>query len=265
MTYETIIVERREGRVGVIKLNRPKERNALNARLVADIVNALHELDDDPQVHVIVIMSNVPGVFSAGRDLAEGSSALAADIIQQREISSGPPQIWLTLQSVRKVVIAAVSGYALAGGCGLANSCDLVVAAEDAIFGLPEINVGLFPMTVAPGMRRSIIGLKKCFELFFTGDRIDAQEAERIGLVNKVVPADKLEKSAMELAQKIASKSPTTAQIGKQFFYTMLDMEYTKAVKYATEVVSILANSEDGKEGQTAFLEKRAPQWRKLA
>ena len=263
MSYETILVERR-GTIGIIKLNRPQQRNALGAQLIDDVIKALHDFDDAPEVHVIVIMSNLPRVFSAGRDLAEGSSALAADVMKQREISSGPLRLWLTLRSLKKVVIAAVNGYALAGGTGLATCCDLVVAAEDAVFGLPEINVGLFPMTIAPTMARNIASLKKCLELFLTGDRFSAQEAASIGLVNKVVPSDKLEEATMELAEKIASKSPTTLQMGKQFFYTMLDMEYTQAIKYAHEVISILAVSEDGIEGQKAFIEIREPQWKKL-
>ena len=263
MNYETILVERREN-IGIIKLNRPRQRNALSAQLIDDILKALHELDDDPQVHVIVMTSNVPGVFCAGRDLAEGSATLAADIIKQREISSKPPQLWLTIQSLRKVVIGAVSGHALGGGCGLAACCDLVIAAEDAIFGLTEIHVGLWPMTITQAMKRNIFSLKKCFELFLTGDRFNAQEAEKKGLVNKVVPPDKLEESIMELAHKIASKSPTTVQIGKKSFYTMLDMNYTEALDYATEMLSILAVTDDGREGPIAFLEKRTPQWKSL-
>jgi len=181
MSYETILIERR-GTIGIIRLNRPQQRNALGAQLVDDVIKALHDFDDAPEVHVIVIMSNLPRVFSAGRDLAEGSAT----------------------------------------------------------------------------------SLKKCLELFVTGDRFSAQEAESMGLVNKVVPPDKLEESTMELAQKIASKSPATLQLGKQFFYNMLDMEYAQATKYATEVISIVALSEDGQEGQRAFIEKREPQWKKL-
>ncbi|GAI94096.1 unnamed protein product, partial [marine sediment metagenome] len=165
---------------------------------------------------------------------------------------------------MKKIVIAAVNGYALAGGTGFAVCCDLVIAAEDAVFGLLEINVGLFPMTIAPAMVRNVTSLKKCLELFVTGDRFSAQEAESMGLVNKVVPPDKLEEATMELARKIASKSPTTLQIGKQFFYNMLDMEYTQATKYAAEMISIVAVSEDGQEGQRAFIEKREPRWKKL-
>lgn len=260
MSYETILVER-GGTIGIVKLNRPQQRNALGTQLTNDIIKALHDFDNDPEVHVIVIMSNLPRVFSAGRDLAEGS---VTDVIKQRETSSGPAHLWLTLRSLKKIVIAAVNGYALAGGTGLAVCCDLVIAAEDAVFGLPEINVGLFPMTIAPAMVRNVTSLKKCLELFVTGDRFGAQEAESIGLVNKVVPPDKLEEATLELARKIASKSPTTLQLGKQFFYNMLDMEYTQATKYAAEMISIVAISEDGQEGQRAFIEKREPQWKKL-
>ena len=260
MNYETILVERRET-IGIIKLNRPQQRNALGAQLVHDFIKALHDFDDDTEVHVIVIMSNLPRVFSAGRDLAEGS---VTDIIKQRESSGNAAQLWLTLRSLKKFVIAAVNGYALAGGTGIAVCCDLVIAAEDAIFGLPEINVGLFPMTIAPTMVRNVTSLKKCLELFVTGDRFSAQEAESIGLVNKVVPPDKLEEATLELAQKIASKSPTTLQLGKQFFYNMLDMEYIQATKYAAEMISIVAISDDGQEGQRAFIEKREPQWKRL-
>jgi len=263
MNYETILLGRREN-VGVIKLNYPQKRNALGSQLIGELIEGLQELDRDPEVYVIVLMSNVPGVFCAGRDLAEGSSTSPSDMVKQREFSDRPAQLWSTLRSLHKVVICAVNGYALAAGCGLAVSCDLVIAAENATFGLPEIHVGLFPGTIAPAMIRNIKSLKKCFELFVTGDRFNAQEAERIGIINRVVPADKVEDAAMELAGKIASKSPTITGIGKEFFYTLLDMEYNRAVSYAKEVISIMAVSEDGIEGQRAFVEKRKPQWKKL-
>ncbi len=262
MNYASILLERREN-IGIVKLNHPRNRNALGSRLINELIEGLQQLDHDPGVNVIVLTSNVPGVFCAGRDLSEGSST-PPDIIGQREFSSKPAQLWSTLRSLRKVVICAVNGYALAGGCGLAVSCDLVVAAEDATFGLPEINVGLFPATIGPAMVRNISSLKRCFELFLTGDRFSAEEAQSIGMINKVVPAGKLEEAAMALAGKIASKSPTIAGMGKEFFYTILDMDYDTAVRYGRELVSIMAVSEDGIEGQKAFVEKRKPQWKKL-
>ncbi|MFC1976824.1 enoyl-CoA hydratase/isomerase family protein [Chloroflexota bacterium] len=263
MNYETILVERKDA-IGIIKLNRPERRNALNAQLIDDVVKALHEFDADPEVHVIVIMSTHPKVFCAGRDLAEGSSELAIDIIKQREISNGPARLFLAIRSLNKVVIAGVNGFALAGGTGLAIWCDLTVAAEDAIFGFPEANIGLFPSVVAPALGYNTASVKKCLELILTGDRMDAQEAERLGLVNKVVPPDRLEEATIELAQNIASKSPATLQVVKKTFYNMLNMEYTQATKYGTEITAMLAVSEDGIEGQRAFLEKRQPQWKKL-
>ncbi len=263
MSYETILVERRDA-VGIIKLNRPEKRNALNAQLINDVVKALNEFDADPEVQVIVIMSTHPKVFCAGRDLDEGSPGMATDIIKQREISSGPPRLFLAIRSLKKVVIAGVNGYALAGGTGLAVWCDLTVAAEDAIFGFPETNVGLFPSVVVPVLGYNTASVKKCLELILTGDRISAHEAERLGLVNKVVPPDRLEEATIELAQNIAGKSPATTQVAKKTFYNMLNMEYTQAAKYGAEITAMLAVSEDGMEGQRAFLEKRQPQWEKL-
>ncbi|MBM4432424.1 MAG: enoyl-CoA hydratase/isomerase family protein [Chloroflexi bacterium] len=261
MSYETILVERKD-KIGIIKLNRPQQRNAISVQLITDVVAALRDFDVDPQINVVVIMSNLPTVFCAGKDLAESSSNLAADIIRQREISNSPVELWFTLRNMKKIVIAAVNGYALAGGTGFAASCDIVIAAEDAVFGLTEVNIGLFPMTIAPAMVRNMSSLKKCFELCATGERFGAREAEKLGMVNKVVPSDKLIEETMEFAHKIAEQSPTALQVGKQFFYNMLDMDYAQATKYAAEMLSILAVSDDGKEGMRAFLEKRKPVWK---
>jgi len=264
MSYNTILVERKDA-VGIVRLNRPEKRNAMNAELIDETVKAMQEFDVDPDVNVIVLVSTHPRVFCAGRDLDEGSSGTAADIIKQREISSGPARLFLAIRSLRKVVIAGVNGFALAGGTGLAAWCDLVVAAEDAVFGLPEANVGLFPSVVVPALGYSTASVKKCLELILTGDRIDAPTAERMGLVNMIVPPEKLEEATMELAGKIAGKSPATLQVAKKTFYNMLNMEYSQATRYGAEITSILAVSEDGLEGQRAFLEKRQPKWRKLS
>jgi len=262
MSYNTVLVERKDT-VGIIRLDRPEKRNAMNAELVNETIQALQEFDADPDVDVVVILSTHPRVFCAGRDLDEGSTEEATDIARQREISTGPARLFLAIRSLRKPVIAGVNGFALAGGTGLAIWCDLVVAAEDAIFGVPEANVGLFPSVVVPALGFSTASVKKCLEMILTGDRIDAGAAERLGLVNTVVPADSLEEATMELARKVASKSPTTSQVAKKTFYNMLGMEYNQAVKYGAEITAMLAVSADGMEGQRAFLEKRPPQWRK--
>ena len=262
MSYNTVLVERKDA-VGIVRLNRPEKRNAMNAELVNETIQALQEFDSDPEINAVVILSTHPRVFCAGRDLDEGSTEEATDIARQREISTGPARLFLALRSLRKAVIAGVNGFALAGGTGLAIWCDLVVAAEDAIFGVPEANVGLFPSVVVPALGFNTASVKKCLEMILTGDRIDAAAAERLGLVNMVVPADGLEEATLELARKVASKSPTTLQVAKKTFYNMLGMEYNQAVKYGAEITAMLAVSADGMEGQRAFLEKRPPQWRK--
>lgn len=263
MATETIIVEK-QGPVGIIRLNRPEKRNALSALLVDEVIQALQVFDSDPGLNAVVILSTHPKVFCAGRDLDEGSEETAMDVAKQREISARPPRLFLAIRSLKKVVIAGVNGFALAGGMGLAAWCDLVVASQDAVFGLPEINVGLFPSVVLPALGFNTASAKKCLEMILTGDRITAAEAEKLGLVNAVVPPDKLEQATLELARKIAAKSPNTLQVAKKTFYNMLDMEPAQATRYGVEVTSLLAVSHDGREGQRAFLEKREPRWQPL-
>ncbi len=263
MTPETILVEKQDA-VGILRLNRPEKRNAMSARLVDEAIEALRDFDNDPGVNAVVILSTHPSVFCAGRDLDEGSAG-TADIIRQREIAERPPRLFLTIRTLKKVVIAGVNGFALAGGMGLAAWCDLVVASEDAVFGLPEANVGLFPSTVLPALGLSTASVKKCLEMVLTGERISASEAEKLGIVNSIVPSDRLEEATLELAKKIAGKSPATTQVAKKTFYNMLNMEPAQATRYGVEITSLLAVSADGIEGQRAFLEKREPRWQKPA
>jgi enoyl-CoA hydratase/carnithine racemase len=263
MVPKTIIVEK-EGSVGIIRLNHPEKRNALSALLVDEVVQALQSFDADPQVNVVAILSTHPTVFCAGRDLDEGSVQSASDAATQRAISARPPRLFLAIRSLKKVVVAGVNGFALAGGLGLAVWCDLVVASEKAVFGLPEINVGLFPSVVLPALGFNTASAKKCLEMILTGERITAADAEKLGIVNSVVPADRLEHATLELARKLAAKSPHTLQLAKKTFYNMLDMEPAQATRYGVEVTSLLAVSRDGIEGQRAFLEKREPRWQPL-
>jgi len=262
MAVKTIIVEKQDA-VGIIRLNRPEKRNAMNAMLVDELVQTLQNFDGDSDVNVVVILSTHSRVFSAGRDLDEGSTDKARDIVWQRKVSAQPPRLFLAIRSMKKVVIAGVNGFALAGGMGIAAWCDLVVAAEDAVFGTPEINVGLFPSTVLPALGLNTASAKKCLEMILTGERISAWEAEKLGLVNRVVPPDQLEQATMELAREIAAKSPSTLEVAKKTFYNMLNMEPAQATGYGVEITSLLAVSHDGIEGQQAFLEKRDPQWQR--
>ncbi len=251
MEYQTLLVERRN-KAGVITLNRPKVRNALNTTLMEEILDALRNLDEDPSV-VVIIITGAGTTFCSGHDFSELHGKSLMDF---RRVFGKSVEILQTIAATSKVVIAAVNGYATAMGCALAAGCDLVVASEEAEFQTPGVDIGFACVTPMAAIYRSV-GRKKCLELIVTGEAIDAREAERIGLVNKVVPQKDLEGAVLELAEKIASKAPLAVKFGKQAFYAMADMEHNQAYKYAVEMISINADTEDGREGIAAFVEKR--------
>ena len=257
MEYKTLIVDKRN-RVGVITLNRPEVRNALNAILMEEMINALQEFDRDPDVAAIII-TGAGIVFCSGHDFSELHGRTLIDF---RRTFGKSVQVLQTIAGISKTVIAAVNGYATAMGCALVAGCDLVVASEEAKFQTPGVNIGFACVTPMAAIYRSV-GRKKCLELIMTGEAIDASEAERIGLVNKVVPQKDLENAAFELAEKIASKAPLALQFGKQAFYAMADMEHNQAYKYAVEMIGLNADTEDGREGIASFVEKRPlPAWK---
>ncbi|MFC2025300.1 enoyl-CoA hydratase-related protein [Chloroflexota bacterium] len=257
MEYQTLIVEKKN-RVGVITLNRPEVRNALNTQLSEEMIEALQGYDKDPEV-VVIIITGAGAAFCSGHDFSELQGKTLTDF---RRTFVKSVQVLQTMAGISKAVIAAVNGYATAMGCALAAGCDLVVASEEAKFQTPGVNIGFACVTPMAAIYRSV-GRKKCLEMIITGEAIDANEAERIGLVNKVVPQKDLEKAAFELAEKIASKAPLALQFGKQAFYAMADMQHDQAYKYAVEMISLNADTEDGREGMAAFLEKRPmPEWK---
>ena len=253
MEYQALIVEKRN-RIGVITLNRPKVRNAVNAILVEELLDALRKFDEDPDV-VVIILTGAGTTFCAGHDFSE---LHGRTLVELRRIFAKSAELLQTITDNSKTVIAAVNGYATAMGCALVGGCDLVIASEEAKFQTPGVNIGFACITPMAAIFRSV-GRKKCLELIITGEAIDAHEAERIGLVNKVVPQKDLENAAFEMAEKIASKAPLAVQFGKQAFYAMADMEHNQAYKYAVEMISINADTEDGREGIAAFVEKRPP------
>ena len=256
MKYETVIVERKE-HIGIITLNRPEALNVINIQLGEDINDALLELGNDDDIYV-VLLRGAGQSFCAGVDI---SLYLNKTIHQQRNLIRVVYQPFQTITSISKPVIAVVQGTAAAMGVTFVAACDLAIAADDARFGNTAINVGLFCLTAGPVLYRSV-GKKRALKLLFTGDFIDAREAERIGLINEVAPGDKLDDEAMKLARKLASKSPLALETGKRAFYTMWDMEYDKAIKYLLETMASLAVTEDAAEGITAFLEKRKPHYK---
>lgn len=257
MSYETVLVGHAGG-VGTITLNRPEVRNALNQSMVREIWEALQSLEGDPEVRVVVLRGAGDKAFCAGADLKGVGDR--GTTLQARESFGGLVKILEGIPRMRKPVIAQVHGFALAGGCGLAAGCDLVVASEDAVFGLPEIKVGLLPLMVMAPILRTV-GLRRGLPLILTGEQITAQEAHRIGLVTRVVARGELETAVGSLAERLAGLSPTALGLAKEAAYTIQDMEYGKSLKYLRELITLVGLSDDAKEGIAAFFEKRLPRW----
>ena len=256
MDFETIIVEK-GNHVGIITLNRPDQLNTFNATLAAELDKALLTMDQDKEIRVIIIKGN-GRAFSAGIDV---SVLPMKNVLEYRQWIRDMEKSFLTIAHMLKPVIVAAHGVAAANGAGLVTAADLAIVAEGTRIGTTAINVGLFCMGPAVPLSRSL-GRKLALEMLLTGDFIDAERAERIGLVNKVVPQDKLVDEAMNLANKLASKSPIALQMGKQAFYTMSDMEFDKAMEYSDEMFAELCTIDDALEGVNAFKEKREPVWK---
>jgi len=251
------VVTEKDQYIGIITLNRPEQLNTFNTALATELNNALIHLDNDTDSRVVVI-KGAGRAFSAGIDVSEffGKSQR-----QYYEWISLMERMTHVIAYMKKPVIASAHGYAVANGAGLIAACDLAVVAEGTKIGATAINVGLFCMGPAVPMSRSL-GRKRCLEMLLTGDLIDAHQAEQWGLVNKVVPLEELEGATMQLARKLAEKSPLALQMGKRAFYGMSDMEYGKALEYSNEVFAALCATEDAHEGVKCFLEKRKPAWK---
>jgi enoyl-CoA hydratase/carnithine racemase len=256
MDFETIIVEKKD-HVGIITLNRPDQLNTFTTTLAAELDQSLLTMDQDKEIRVIIIKGN-GRAFSAGIDV---SVLPMKNILEYRQWIREMEKSFLTIAHMLKPVIVAAHGVAAANGAGLVTAADLAIVAEGTRIGTTAINVGLFCMGPAVPLSRSL-GRKRALEMLLTGDFIDAERAEKIGLVNKVVPQDNLMDEAMNLAKKLASKSPIALQMGKQAFYTMSDMEFDKAMEYSDEMFAELCTIDDALEGINAFKEKREPVWK---
>ena len=256
MSYNTVIVDQRD-HVGFITLNRPEQFNTFSSEMAKELNQAFVQLDNEKNVRVIIV-KGAGKAFSTGIDLSEFSGK---SLKQYREWVGLMEQMSHVIAYMKKPVIASVHGYAVANGAGLIAACDLAVVAEGTKIGTTAINVGLFCMGPAVPLSRSL-GRKRCMEMLLTGDMIDAEDAERWGLVNKVVPADQLEEETLALANKLTEKSPLALQMGKQSFYGMSDMEFGKALEYSNETFAALCVTEDAQEGVDAFLKKRKPVWK---
>ncbi|MGH7707356.1 MAG: enoyl-CoA hydratase [Vulcanimicrobiaceae bacterium] len=250
------LTSEREGGVLALTLTRPEKRNALSLETMRELIAALDEAATAPGVRVVVLRALGP-VFSAGHDLRE---MLRRDVVEYREIFDVCTQLMAKIQSIPQPVIAEVAGIATAAGCQLVATCDLAIAASDAKFATPGVKIGLFCTTPMVALTRAI-GRKRAMEMLVTGEFIDAPTAAEWGLVNRVVPAGKLQSEVQALAAKIASASPFVVGLGKAAFYAQIDLDQPKAYAYAKEVMSMNALAADAQEGMGAFVEKRTPTW----
>lgn len=256
MSYKYIIAERAD-RISIVKINRPDVYNAVNVEAILELEQAMKDLNDDKSVHVIIITGEGKA-FVSGSDI---SRLRTMDAIAAREYSQTGQRVLSYIENMEKPVIAAVNGFALGSGCELAMACDIRIASEKAKFGQPEVKLGLIPGHAGTQRLARLVGVGKAKELIFTGDTIDAQEALRIGLVNQVVSPEALIEEVKKLANKIMEVSPTAVRIAKTVINRGADANLTTANSYETEAFSILFSTEDAKEGMSAFLEKRRPNW----
>jgi enoyl-CoA hydratase/carnithine racemase len=244
--------------VATLTINRPERRNALSWDVVRLLRARVAEAKADPAVRVVVLTGAGDRAFCAGADL--GGMAAGAGFVALHEGRGELAALFVDLWRLGKPTVARVRGYALAGGFGLALACDLVIAADDAQFGTPEIDVGLWPYMITVPLMRSM-PLKKALELMMTGRRVDAAEAERIGFVTRVVPVDGLDAAVAELASTLASKSPSVLKLGRDSFYAVWDRAAEDALAYLHPMLTVTTLTDDAQEGLAAFQEKRPPRW----
>jgi enoyl-CoA hydratase len=250
-----VLYELRDG-IARLTLNRPDKRNPLGPSMIGALLASVERARVDPAVRV-VLLTGAGRVFSAGGDLAAMGQPGAAG---GHGIAGTLPDLFVAMTRLGKPIVAMVNGHALAGGCGLVAACDLAIAADDAQFGTPEIDVGLWPMMIMAVIFRSV-GRKKGLELMMTGHRISAVDAERIGLVNRAVPRERLDEEAAALCAKIAAKSPRILELGLAGFHALCDEALAEDLQQLQQRFLAVLQTEDAREGLAAFLEKRAPRW----
>jgi enoyl-CoA hydratase/carnithine racemase len=256
MSYDNILTAR-EGPAAVVTLNRPQRRNALSLGLMLELIECLGEIGRNREVRAVILRA-AGKVFSSGHDLGEMAGR---DINEYRRIFDVCTELMTKVQAIPQPVIAEVQGLATAAGCQLVASCDLAVAAEEAAFATPGVRIGLFCTTPMVALTRAI-GRKRALQMLLTGETVDARTALEWGLVNQVVPAAGLEAASRALAGRVAEASPLVVGLGKQAYYTQIDLDQPKAYAYAREVMSLNALAADAQEGMAAFLEKRVPCWK---
>ena len=256
MSYETLIVETNEG-VTLIRLNRPQALNALSSELWTDLTDALNAAEADDAVRCVVITGSAKA-FAAGADIKEMQPKSYADMFGENFFAAGAARI----ESFRKPIIAAVAGYALGGGCELAMLCDFIICADNAKFGQPEITLGVAPGIGGTQRLTRLVGKSKAMEMILTGRMMDAAEAERSGLVSRIVPLDQLETEVLTVAKKIAALSPLAVMMNKDMVEAAYETTLAQGVKYERRLFHSLFAFDDQKEGMAAFIEKRKPDFK---
>ncbi len=255
MPYEHILVES-EPPVGIIRLNRSKVLNALSFDVLGEIVDVLEKFDKDDTIRATVLTGN-DDAFSAGADIKELSEATPVSLIERNQFA-----LWDRLKKTAKPIIGAVSGYAYGGGCELAMNCDIIIASETAKFGQPEINIGIMPGAGGTQRLTRTIGKFRSMEMVLTGQPITAREAEKHGLVNKVVPVESYLLEAKKLAMQISQKAPVAVRLAKEAVLKAFDTPLEEGLQYERRNFYLLFSTEDMKEGMKAFTEKRAPHFK---
>jgi enoyl-CoA hydratase len=254
---DLVLVERQDGqRTALVRLNRPKQLNALNGAVMDALCEALEALDRDEGVRAIVVTGN-ERAFAAGADIGEMSDATPVQMLTSNRIGQ-----WDRIRRIAKPVIAAVNGWCLGGGCELAMTLDIILAGEGAKFGQPEINIGVIPGAGGTQRLPRAIGKGRAMEMILTGEPMDAREAERRGLVARVVPDELVVEDALALAARIAEKSPIALRLAKEAVNAAYEMGLTDALAHERRLFYLLFASEDQKEGMAAFLEKRKPDFK---
>jgi enoyl-CoA hydratase/carnithine racemase len=255
MGYEQILVES-QGPIGILTLNSPKTVNALSRTMIAEIISALNSFSEDVNLKTIIIKANGKH-FCSGHNLSE---MVGGSRGEYKFIFDQCTRMMLLIQEIPQIVIAQVHGVATAGGCQLVASCDLAVADETSRFATPGVKIGLFCTTPMVALSRNI-GRKRSMEMLMTGKMISAQEAEHYGLINRVVPAQDLEATVMEMALSISEASPLVLATGKRAFYHQIEMDKVRAYEYASNVITLNLLADDAQAGINAFLQKTKPTW----
>jgi enoyl-CoA hydratase/carnithine racemase len=259
LPYETLRYDVADTGVATIALDQPDTRNALSDQLLSELIAALEEARDDDSVRCVVLASTHERIFSSGANLGGFSADLP--LVHKHFGTERFPRLFRLIGGLGKPTICAAGGHVLAGALGIALACDLIVAKDTAEFGAPEINVGAFPFMIMALIYRNV-PRKKTNELLLLGERISAQEAERLGIVNRVVPAGEFDAAVAEWATALARKSPLLMRLGKDAMFHQMDMPFADALEFLRSQLTIAFSTDDLVEGVTAFFEKREPQWK---